>query len=187
VIEVLDEDSKTIDGVVSVIHDITEQTNLLALNAAIEAARAGEYGRGFAVVADEVRTLAKRTQSSTEEIKGIIEKLQHQIRLAVEVMEKSRLTADNSMSITAKAGESLIQIDDAVQITTDMVQHIVQSANEQTQMASSMASSVTSINASAEVTVDESRKIETSSLELAEQSMRLSGLASQFKEAGNSK
>ena len=67
-IQRLAEDSQKINGVVSVIHSIAEQTNLLALNAAIEAARAGEMGRGFAVVADEVRNLAKRVQTSTDEI-----------------------------------------------------------------------------------------------------------------------
>ena len=43
VISKLEEDSRTIGNIVSVIRKITEQTNLLALNAAIEAARAGEH------------------------------------------------------------------------------------------------------------------------------------------------
>jgi methyl-accepting chemotaxis protein len=55
-----------------VIRGISDQTNLLALNAAIEAALPGNMGRGFAVVADEVRTLARHTQSSTDEIQQMI-------------------------------------------------------------------------------------------------------------------
>jgi hypothetical protein len=67
---------KKIDGIVSLIKGIAFQTNLLALNAAIEAARAGEYGRGFAVVADEVRKLAAKTSVATSDISSLVTTIQ---------------------------------------------------------------------------------------------------------------
>lgn len=181
VIEALAEESKTIDSVVQVIKGITEQTNLLALNAAIEAARAGEAGRGFAVVADEVRTLAQRTQDSTEEIRLMIDNIQSHTLDASKVMRKSRSTADESIVIASKAGESLTKIDESSQRTVEMVTNISNAASEQTTVANSMAKNIAAINTNAETTVAESQKTEESSLELSSQAMRLSELAKQFK------
>lgn len=41
----------------------------------------------FAVVADEVRNLAKRTQDSVEQIRGVIQKIQTGIQAVVTTMQ----------------------------------------------------------------------------------------------------
>ncbi|WP_081948986.1 methyl-accepting chemotaxis protein [Litchfieldella xinjiangensis] len=70
-VTVLRGDAGDISMFVAAIEEISLQTTLLAFNAGIEAARASEAGRGFGVVASEIRSLASRTNSATDEIRGL--------------------------------------------------------------------------------------------------------------------
>nr|WP_298130657.1 Cache 3/Cache 2 fusion domain-containing protein [uncultured Pseudoxanthomonas sp.] len=113
----IEQSSKKIAEIISVIDGIAFQTNILALNAAVEAARAGEQGRGFAVVASEVRTLAQRSANAAKEIKGLIENSVDKV-------------ADGSVLVN-QAGATMAEIVASVQRVTDIMSEISAASQEQ--------------------------------------------------------
>jgi methyl-accepting chemotaxis protein len=90
----IEQSSRKIVDIISVIDGIAFQTNILALNAAVEAARAGEQGRGFAVVATEVRNLAQRSSAAAREIKTLIEASANNVQEGSKLVEQAGTTMD---------------------------------------------------------------------------------------------
>jgi methyl-accepting chemotaxis protein len=180
-IDSLEQESDAIGGVIDVIEGIAEQTNLLALNAAIEAARAGEYGRGFSVVADEVRTLANRTQQSTAQILGLVERLQTQARAAARAMNESSTMAQATVEKGEKTEASFSNIVDWVASIQNVNRQIACAATEQLAVAEDISHSLVRINSDGEKIVADNDKLSDAAHSLSGLSKQLETLVSQFR------
>ena len=141
-IRTLSSNADEVSRMASVIKDIAGQTNLLALNAAIEAARAGEQGRGFAVVADEVRVLAERTEKATQEIAGVVERIQGETLSAARVMDAALPEAEKARGSVSETTELLHRIADGSRSAQSLVSDVATSMREQSSASSTLAQQV---------------------------------------------
>lgn len=165
--ESINESSKKIVGIISVIDEIAFQTNLLALNAAVEAARAGEAGKGFAVVAQEVRSLAGRSAEASKEIADLI--------------NESASKVDEGVDIAKISGERLEEISSLVKQLSGIISTVSEASNEQATGIEEVNGAISQMD---EMTQQNAALVEqntAASQALSEQVETLKSLVSYFK------
>jgi methyl-accepting chemotaxis protein len=163
----INEASKKIVDIISVIDEIAFQTNLLALNAAVEAARAGEQGRGFAVVASEVRSLAGRSATAAKEIKDLIQ-------------DSVKKVEDGSL-LVAQSGQTLEQIVSAVKKVSDIIAEIAAASREQSSGIEQVNRAVVSMEQMTQQNAALVEEATASSKAMADQARQLNEMLSRYQ------
>ncbi len=166
----INESSKKISDIISVIDGIAFQTNILALNAAVEAARAGEQGRGFAVVATEVRSLAGRSADAAKEIKSLI-------NASVQRVEQGSALVD-------QAGITMTEVVSSIRRVTDIMGEISAASNEQSLGVSQVGEAVTQMDQATQQNAALVEEMAAAATSLSSQAGDLVQAVSLFKLAG---
>jgi len=155
----INDSSRKIVDIISVIDAIAFQTNILALNAAVEAARAGEQGRGFAVVASEVRNLAQRSSAAAKEIKGLIDDSVQKVEAGSQLVDKAGRTMDEIVQSISHVTQIMNQITDASDEQRAGIEQVNQAIGQMDQVTQQNAALVEQAAAAAESMQEQAAKL----------------------------
>jgi methyl-accepting chemotaxis protein len=155
----INDSSRKIVDIISVIDGIAFQTNILALNAAVEAARAGEQGRGFAVVASEVRNLAQRSASAAKDIKGLIDDSVQKVQMGSELVDKAGQTMEEIVQSISRVTQIMTQISNASEEQSIGIAQVNDAITQMDQVTQQNAALVEQAAAAAESMQEQSAKL----------------------------
>ena len=155
----INDSSRKIVDIISVIDAIAFQTNILALNAAVEAARAGEQGRGFAVVASEVRNLAQRSSAAAKEIKGLIDDSVQKVEAGSQLVDKAGRTMDEIVQSISHVTQIMNQITDASDEQRTGIEQVNRAIGQMDQVTQQNAALVEEAAAAAESMQEQAAKL----------------------------
>ncbi len=157
----INESSKKIVDIISVIDGIAFQTNILALNAAVEAARAGEQGRGFAVVATEVRNLAQRSAAAAKEIKALIDDSVDKVGAGTKLVDEAGKTMQEIVSSVKRVTDIMAEITAASQEQSAGIEQVNQAITQMDEVTQQNAALVEEAAAAAESLEEQAQNLET--------------------------
>jgi len=156
----IDQASREIAEITTLIDGIAFQTNLLALNAGVEAARAGEAGKGFAVVASEVRALAQRATDAARDIKLRIDSAASHVGQGVGLVDETGHALERIIERVSHVSEAIGTIAETSRRQASAMDEVAQLISDMDRTTQQNAAMVEQTTAATNIMAEEADKLD---------------------------
>jgi methyl-accepting chemotaxis protein len=181
IFEELEQHSKRIDDILTLINGIASQVNILSLNASIEAARAGEFGRGFMVVASEIRKLANNTARATKDVNHHITTIQEDIEKVDKYMTDGLEKVKSSTALADNVRDTFSKIKKAMEIEQERFQNIASAISDMQQFSRQVGEAIEKVAVVSEQNAAAVEQVTTSTMMMRSEFESANDLAKSFQ------
>lgn len=173
-VQLLRDNSREINNIVSVISSIAHHTNRLALDATIQAATAGENGTGFAAVASDIRRLAEQTKSQAGMIASLVRTVNENISNVADSVRDTEHETANGTGRAQQAGKALDSIFDGVEHQAQAIESINTMVTQQSMLSKEVLQILQDVS-------EETHKNSDSTRDASQTMLRLTQLVEQLR------
>lgn len=176
----LNEKTRRIGQVVSIVSALADRSAILAVNGSIEAAKTGDESHGFQVVADEIKTLAVESKQAAAQVRWLLQDIQKAAGSVAMAAEEGGKAVVGGLEQSTQAERSIVELADHAAEGARAAAHIAATSAEELQGLSQAVQAMDSVRLASARNMDSARQLAESVRGLEDISQTLDALIRRY-------